>query len=69
MERSFTDTLTAESIRTIANDTGLFYSYIDENVANGFTYYYAVNGYDYNFLAYRDTNNVLPRPRFRWKAG
>jgi len=65
----FTDTLTAESIRTIANDTGLFYSYIDEKVANGFTYYYAVNSYDYNYLAYRDTNNVLTPTPFSLESG
>ena len=65
----FTDTLTAESIRTIANDTGLFYSYIDERVANGFIYYYAVNAYDYNYLAFRDTNRVLTPTPFSLESG
>lgn len=65
----FTDTLTAESIRTIANDTGLFYTYVDEKVANGFTYYYAVNAYDYNFLAYRDTSNALTATPFSLESG
>jgi hypothetical protein len=65
----FEDTLTAESIRTIANDTGLFYSYIDEKVANGFIYYYAVNAYDYNFLAFRDSNNVLLPSPFSLESG
>ncbi|MEO0084961.1 MAG: hypothetical protein ABIJ94_04490, partial [candidate division WOR-3 bacterium] len=51
------------------NDTGLFYTYVDEKVANGFTYYYAVNAYDYNFLAYRDTNNVLSASPFSLESG
>jgi hypothetical protein len=65
----FEDTLTAESLRTIANDTGLFYSYVDEKVANGFTYYYAVNAYDYNFLRFRDTANVVTYQPFSLESG
>ncbi len=65
----FEDTLTAESIRTIANDTGLFYSYVDERVANGFTYYYAVNAYDYNFLRFRDTLGAVTVEPFSLESG
>ncbi len=65
----FEDTLTAESLRTVANDTGLFYSYVDELVANGFTYYYAVNAYDYNFLRFRDTLGVVSIEPFSLESG
>lgn len=65
----FEDTLTAESIRTVAKETGLFYSYVDEKVANGFTYFYAVTAYDYNFLAFRDTNRVLSPSPFWLESG
>jgi hypothetical protein len=65
----FEDTLTAESIRTVANDTGLFYSYVDERVANGFIYYYAVNAYDYNFLRYRDSLGGVSIEPFSLESG
>ncbi|MDH5185512.1 MAG: hypothetical protein OEW70_00425 [candidate division WOR-3 bacterium] len=65
----FEDSLTAESLRSIANDTGLFYTYVDEKVANGFTYYYAVNAFDYNFLRFRDTADVVTYEPFSLESG
>jgi len=32
-----------------ATDAGLFYTLVDSNVTNGFSYYYCVASYDYNF--------------------
>lgn len=31
-----------------AEDTGIFHSYLDDDVRNGFTYYYAVTSFDHN---------------------
>jgi hypothetical protein len=40
---------TPDSLWIKATDAGLFYSVLDSNVTNGFTYYYCVAAYDYNF--------------------
>jgi hypothetical protein len=61
---------------TIANDAGVYYSLNDNNVTNGFTYYYRVASYDYNFTTGQtgvDTlsfeNNPPPvSARPRWEA-
>ncbi len=51
-----TDTIVvAETIGTNATDKGLFYTYVDNNVANGFKYYYTITSYDYNFQTISDT--------------
>ena len=42
------DTTSPESVRTQPLNTGLFHSYVDNTVRNGFTYYYAVTSYDFN---------------------
>jgi len=34
-----------------ARNTGLVHSWIDDEVRNGFTYYYAVTAFDYNYVA------------------
>ncbi len=39
-----------DSTRLYATNTGLVHSYVDDDVRNGFTYYYAVSAYDYNFV-------------------
>jgi hypothetical protein len=44
------DTTVPESIRIQALNTGIVHSYVDETVRNGFTYYYAVTSWDYNFV-------------------
>ena len=40
---------TPDSLWIEATDAGLYYSLVDSNVTNGFTYYYSVASYDYNF--------------------
>jgi hypothetical protein len=40
---------TPDSLWLAATDTGLFYNVRDSNVTNGFTYYYCVTAYDYNY--------------------
>ena len=40
---------TPDSLWLKATDAGLFYTAVDSNVINGFTYYYCVAAYDYNF--------------------
>lgn len=56
----FEDTTQAESIRTKAIDSGVFYSLLDNNVINGFSYYYRVASYDRNFMTDRNTHIVSP---------
>ncbi|MEO0092371.1 MAG: hypothetical protein ABIK61_06655 [candidate division WOR-3 bacterium] len=43
------DTITQPGMVTKANDYRTFYSLEDKKVTNGFTYYYRVAGYDFNF--------------------
>jgi len=46
-----------------ANNTGLVHYYIDTDVRNGFTYYYAVTAFDYNWVKDLDTlGNEYGRP-------
>lgn len=46
----FTDTSEADSVKwIIADDKGIRYYYIDDDVVNGFPYYYAVTAFDYNY--------------------
>ncbi len=50
--------ISADGSDTIrAENTGIFHSYLDSNVRNGFTYYYAVTAFDYNLLECDDTLN------------
>ena len=44
-----TDSTIADSLKIVATDNGLFYSVRDTNVINGFTYYYCVTSYDWNY--------------------
>lgn len=47
----FSDTTLPESVRTIATDKGLSYSWIDSsNIRLGFPYYYSVTAFDINYL-------------------
>ncbi|MGB3340185.1 MAG: hypothetical protein WBB37_01740 [bacterium] len=52
---TFADTAQPESIRIYADNSGLVHTYIDNDVRNGFTYYYAVTAFDYNFIECDDT--------------
>ncbi len=58
------DSALAESLWIKGNDTlGVFYTLLDKNVTNGFTYYYCVAAYDYNFTTTAwDTTVHPPRP-------
>jgi len=58
------DSTIAESLWITGDDTlGLFYALLDKNVTNGFTYYYCVTAYDYNFTtSVWDTTVYPPRP-------
>jgi len=40
---------TPDSLWIKATDAGLYYNLVDSNVTNGFTYYYSVASFDYNF--------------------
>jgi len=44
---------TDDSLWIKATDAGLFYTLVDSNVTDGFTYYYCVASYDYNFQTTR----------------
>lgn len=73
----YNDTIQETGVTTRATDRGLFYSYLDKNVINGFTYYYKVASYDFNFTKTSDTTRDTlifesnPPPisaRPRWQA-
>ncbi len=40
----------------VASDAGLVHSYTDENVRNGFNYYYAIAAFDFNYVKDTDTS-------------
>jgi hypothetical protein len=52
---TFTDTTEADSIATKARNKGIFYSYEDDSVINGFTMYYAVSAYNHNWTTVWDS--------------
>jgi hypothetical protein len=58
------DSTLAESLWINGDDTlGVFYTLLDRNVTNGFTYYYCVTAYDWNFSTTAwDTTVYPPRP-------
>ncbi|MDW7987792.1 MAG: hypothetical protein RMJ65_03670 [candidate division WOR-3 bacterium] len=70
------DTTSGTGVTTLANDRGVFYSYVDKNVVNGFVYYYKVATYDLNFTTAGtqiDTISFESNPppisaRPRWEA-
>lgn len=49
------DSSQPDSLWIKATDNGVFYSYLDTKVRNGFTYYYCVTAYDFNFVTTSDT--------------
>ncbi len=51
--------LGGEAVYNLGDDTGLQFSYVDEEVTNGITYYYALVAYDRGF---RDPNNPAKDP-------
>ncbi len=57
------DSTIAESLWFKATDKGIFYSVEDKNVINGFTYYYCVTAYDWNYVTTEwDTTQTPPVP-------
>lgn len=70
------DTIDEAGVTTRATDKGVLYSYYDKNVLNGFTYYYRVASYDYNFTTTASGISTIsfesnPPPvsaRPRWEA-
>ena len=44
-----------ESDTIVAENTGIFHSYLDYNVRNGFSYHYAVTSFDFNLVKDDDT--------------
>lgn len=57
----FEDTIKPDSIRIKATDTGITHSYIDNDVRNGFDYYYAISAFDYNYVK-QDTVDSVGNP-------
>jgi hypothetical protein len=58
---TFVDTTAADSIRIKATDSGIFYSFTDDSVINGFSYYYAVTAYCHNYsTAAWDSTHRIP---------
>ena len=56
----FEDTTQPDSIRIKATDNGVLHSYVDTDVRNGFTYYYAVTAFDYNEVKYDTVIDTIP---------
>jgi hypothetical protein len=58
------DNITFDDAETgiYATDGGLVHSYTDEDVRNGFTYYYAVTAFDYNYVAAETSGIVFGQP-------
>ncbi|MEO0085434.1 MAG: hypothetical protein ABIK37_02255 [candidate division WOR-3 bacterium] len=44
------DSSVADSLWLKATDNGIYYTLVDKNVTNGFTYYYCVAAYDWNYV-------------------
>jgi len=70
---TFEDTLFPDSLRIKAVNSGIFHSFVDDNVRNGFDYYYAITAFDYNYTAYDTVDSVgnplqLPLP-FWYESG
>jgi len=64
------DTLsTPESLWIRATDNGLFYSVVDTNVTNGYTYYYCVTAYDWNLQKPSDTTGGRTRDTLTFRSG
>jgi len=57
------DSAVAESLWIRATDNGLSYSVVDDEVTNGYTYYYCVSAYDWNYVTTQwDTTQTPPVP-------
>ncbi|HDQ98922.1 MAG TPA: hypothetical protein ENN51_01350 [candidate division WOR-3 bacterium] len=57
------DSALPESLWIKATDTGVRYSVVDDEVVNGFSYYYCVTAYDWNYITTEwDTTRTPPVP-------
>ncbi|MGB7055654.1 MAG: hypothetical protein WBE28_10080, partial [bacterium] len=56
----FEDTTRPDSIRLRATDSGVFHMFTDDDVRNGFPYYYAVTSFDYNFVKTIEGPDTFP---------
>ena len=56
----FEDTTVVDSIRLRAEDTGIFHIFTDDDVRNGFPYYYAVTSFDYNYVKTIEGTDTFP---------
>jgi hypothetical protein len=57
---TYTDPAIPESVKILANDNGVGYTFVDSTVRNGFTYYYAVTAYDHNYVRIIDSVDTFP---------
>ncbi|MCX6841142.1 MAG: hypothetical protein NTX53_02495 [candidate division WOR-3 bacterium] len=57
---------TPDSLWLKATDAGLFYSLCDSNVTNGFTYYYCVTAYDWNYQTTMWLSSPQHRTPLQW---
>lgn len=58
---TYRDTTQPDSIASKPAETGLFYSFVDDSVINGFTYYYSVTAYCHNYSTGRfDSTGRIP---------
>jgi hypothetical protein len=58
----FEDTTQPDSIRLRAEDTGIFHAFTDNDVRNGFVYYYAVTSFDWNQVKTISGPDTFPSP-------
>jgi hypothetical protein len=58
----FEDTMQVDSIRLRATDTGIAHNFTDDDVRNGFPYYYAVTAFDYNYVKTIVGPDTFPTP-------
>jgi hypothetical protein len=59
---AFEDTTQPDSIRIRAEDTGISHIFTDDDVRNGFPYYYAVTSFDYNYIRTTQGVDTFPKP-------
>jgi hypothetical protein len=65
---TFTDSVNfPDSIMLVVKDNGIVHSFIDEDARNGFSYYYAISAFDYNYVKKvvkidSFTNDTVPNP-------
>jgi hypothetical protein len=56
----------ATIVKTRARESGVLYSLTDNNVTNGYPYYYKVASFDFNFSSRESVQSFLPHDTIRW---